>query len=103
MNDLSSACTEQMTSILMLLDQSAAFDTVDQTKLLSILREEIGVEGTALKWFQLFLQGRTQRVKIGTTFSLESGVKYGVAQGSVIGPVLFTIYIRSLHKHITPI
>ena len=68
---------------------------------LSILCEEVGVEGTTLKWFQSFLQGRTQRVKIGTAFSLESGLIYGVAQGSVLEPVLFTIYIRSLHKHIT--
>ena len=44
---------------------SAAFDTVDHNKLLSILEKDIGIAGTALKWFESFLRGRTQKVKIG--------------------------------------
>ena len=101
-NDLLINCDEQKPSILMLLDLSAAFDTVDQSKLLLILQEEIGVEGIALKWFESFLQGRTQKVKIGNEYSVISELMYGVPQGSVLGPDLFKIYIRSLKRYIEP-
>ena len=68
-NDLLVSCDAGLPSVIMMLDLSAAFDTVDQSKLLSILRDEIGVEGTALKWFESFIVGRTQRVKIRDAYS----------------------------------
>ena len=89
-----------MPSVVVLLDLSAAFDTVDHNKLLSILEKDIGIAGTALKWFESFLKGRTQKVKIGSTYSEEMELLYGLAQGSVLGPPLFKIYIRSLHKYV---
>ena len=102
MDNLLTACDKQMPSILMLLDLSAAFDTVDQTKLIQILRDDIGVVATALKWFHSFLKGRTQRVKIRNAYSSVSPLLYGVPQGSVLGPTLFNIYTRSLYKFIEP-
>ena len=48
----------------MLLDLSAAFDTVDQDELLTLLHDEIGINGIALKWFASFLKGRSQKVLI---------------------------------------
>ena len=63
-NDLLTACDEQRATIVMLLDLSAAFDTVDQDKLLTILHDEVGINGIALKWFVSFLKGRSQKVKI---------------------------------------
>lgn len=101
-DNLLNNCDKQIPSILMLLDLSAAFDTVDQSKLLSILKEEIGIDGTALKWFHSFLKGRTQKVKIRNDYSAESLLLYGVPQGSVLGPNLFNIYTRSLYKYIEP-
>ena len=53
-----------MATVVIFLDLSAAFDTIDINKLLEILENEIGICGTALQWFRSFLTGRTQRVKI---------------------------------------
>ena len=102
LNDLLSACDKNLPIILLLLDLSAAFDTIDQRKCLKILREEIGVEGVALKWFESFLVGRTQKIKIGNSYSAESHLHYGAPQGSVLAPRLFNIYTRSIKKHIEP-
>ena len=102
MNELLIACDDQKPTILMLLDLSAAFDTVDHNKLLYILHREIGVDGIALKWFKSFLIGKTQRVKMNDSCSKESELLHGVAQGSVLGPDLFNIYIRSLYSYIKP-
>ena len=87
-------------TVLLLLDLSAAFDTVDQNKLLHILRYDIGLNGTVYKWFESFIKGRSQRVKIGESYSDVDMLLYGLAQGSVLGPPLFNIYIRSLYPYI---
>lgn len=77
--------------VLVLLDLSAAFDTVDHTLLLSQLAS-IGVAGTALEWFRSYLSNRTQTVCLGDAKSTPSGMPYGVPRGSVLGPVLFILY-----------
>ena len=96
-NDILVASHENTATVVMLLDLSAAFDTVDHNKLLNILYKEIGIDGTALKWFQSFLIGCCQKVKVGGAESCEIIIKFGVPQGSVLGPVLFNLYIRSLY------
>ena len=75
---------------------SAAFDTVDLQKLLQILEFKIGLKGTVLKWFHSFLIGREQKVLISGVVSELLVTLYGVPQGSVLGPVLFNIYVSSL-------
>ena len=101
-NDLYLAFDQSQPTVVVLLDLSAAFDTVDHSKLLYILEHEIGIIGTSLRWFESFLKGRGQKVKIGEEYSEILELLYGVAQGSVLGPQLFKIYIRSLYKYVEP-
>ena len=72
-------------TVLIGLDLSAAFDTVDHRLLLDRLWLEFGVTETPLNWLQSYLDGRTQYVKMGQHQSATVGVDVGVPQGSVLG------------------
>lgn len=102
-NDLFEIFDKQLPAVLLLLDLSAAFDTVDQKKLLNQLKNDIGIVGMAHKWFESFLVNRSQKVKIGACFSDSTSLDFGVPQGTVLGPRLFNIYLRPLYKYIESI
>ena len=83
-------------AILILLDLSAAFDTVDHELLIEDLMY-IGVEDEALDWFKSYLENRSCHVIINGTKSEKKNTSYrGVPQGIVLGPVLFSIYTVEL-------
>ena len=82
-------------AILILLDLSTAFDTVDHKLLIDDLMY-IGVEGVALNWFISHLENRSYHVIINGTKSERRTLQRGVPQGSVLGPVLFSIYTTEL-------
>ena len=77
---------------LVLLDLSAAFDTLDHDILLKRLEESVGLSGLALHWMDSYIRGRSQSVTIDGKTSDAASFKYGVPQGLVLGPILFTIY-----------
>ena len=94
-NDILMAMDEGKCIILLLLDLSAAFDTVDHDRLMYILFHEIGLRGHVLAWFESYLFQRRQAVGINGKLSDFLDTQYGVPQGSVLGPILFNIYVRS--------
>ena len=91
-NDILSAVDKGNGVFLILLDLSAAFDTVDHTILLTFLKDHIGLDGSTLDLFKSYLTNRTQCVSIKGVFSELSMLMYGVPQGSVLGPIAFCIY-----------
>ena len=74
--------------MLVLLDLSAAFDTIDHEILLHRLHNVFGFADTVLSWFQSYLENRTQTVVVHGKHSTPASPHYGVPQGSVLGPIL---------------
>lgn len=82
--------------ILVLLDLTAAFDTVDHDILLSRLKDCVGIQGSALEWFRSYLTGRSFSVRVGSAESSAAPLNCGVAQGSILAPLLFSLYLLPL-------
>ncbi len=95
-NDLQPWSDARSISLLVLLDLSAAFDTIDHDILIDRLQNYAGIQGQALSWFRFYLSDRYHFVYLNGEASLLSPVKYGVPQGSVLGPLLFSLYMLPL-------
>ena len=100
-NDIPSSMDNGKVTASTLLDLSAAFDTFDLTILLRRLDEWFGVTGKARDWFKSYLTGRCQRIKLGDGLSSKSDLTFGVPQGSVLGPLICTLYTTPLSSLIS--
>ena len=101
-SDLLSRSDSGQVSILAMLDLSAAFDTLDHDILINRLAVTFGCSGLVLSWFKSYLSERTQSVTIDGSVSSRLALGFGVPQGSVLGPLLFTMYIYPLGHVIRP-
>ena len=96
-NDILQDLGPNQYTIMLFLDFSSAFDLVNHKLLLKKLEHQFNVKGTALKWFESYLENRTFQVKIDNKLSDCMEMHHGVPQGSVLGPVLFSSYTQELH------
>ena len=97
-NDILVAIDNHRDVVLVLLDLSAAFDTIEHSVLLSRLEHRYGFDGKVLNWFRSYLIGRSQQVLIADVRSADYPLQYGVPQGSVLGPFLFSLFFAPLEN-----
>jgi retron-type reverse transcriptase len=90
------AIDDKKAVLLVMIDMSAAFDTVDHNILLQRLTDDFGIRGSVHLWFQTYLRNRTSQVNVSGSASAETQLKYGVPQGSVIGPQVFVYYSHTI-------
>ena len=95
-NDIALPIDSRKSVVLVLLDLSAAFDIVDHFFLLSRLSARFGICDHALNWLRPYLSDRTQFVRIQGVSSHVNDLPYGVPQGCVLGPLLYSLYTSPL-------
>ena len=96
-NEISDSFENHKYTLGVFIDLSKAFDTVDHNILISKLKQ-YGVTGTNLNWFENYLAGRKQCVTFDGKLTTTKQIECGVPQGSILGPLLFLIYVNDLYK-----
>ena len=95
-NDFLMNMNKQHVTLLVLLDLSAAFDTIDHKILIDRLKTRCRITNVPLQWFESYLENRSQRVVVNGGESRSFHLQFGLAQGSCLGPLLFTVYTGEL-------
>ena len=97
-NDILMAMDRKSHVVLMLIDLSAAFDTINHAYLLRRLQTVYNIDGDVLQWIKSYLSNRTFRVNVNGSYSEEAELLIGVPQGSILGPLLFILYTKGLQS-----
>lgn len=100
-NDILRSLDSNQDVILVMLDLSAAFDTLDHDILVRRLETYFGFSAKVLQWFKSYFTGRAQSVVIGDSVSSPRPLEFGVPQGSILGPLLFSLYMAPLQNVIS--
>lgn len=96
LNDAYCTADNRARTLLIQLDLSAAFDTIDHNTLLRRLENTFGLSGSVIRWVQSYVNSRSQFVRVGQEQSATVACEYGVAQGSVLGPLFYTLYVAPI-------
>ena len=97
-SDVSEDLTSESYVIMTFLDLSIAFDMVDHNFFIRNLKTDYGVEGIAVSWCNSYLRTRSYKVKYNVTLSDAQPLAFGVSQGSILGPILYSLYVKGIEK-----
>ena len=97
-HDIATALDRNQPVALIMLDLSAAFDVIDHEILSKRLEFAYGISGLALKWFHSYLTDRSQRVAIRSSQSNQQFLRFGVPQGSVLGPKKYCMFAKPIGR-----
>ena len=97
-NDFIAAIDNHQAVLLVMLDLSAAFDTIDHNIFVHRLKQEFSISDTALDWFSSYLRNRTNRVCIYGASSATHIMEFGFPQGSIMGPIGYSLYTHPVGK-----
>ena len=95
LNDIYTYINQRLNPYILFLDLKKAFDTVSHVKMLSKLKV-LGMDLSTLMWFESYLNNRQQCVRLNGVTSSMLPISFGVPQGSILGPILFSIYINEI-------
>ena len=101
-NDILWAIENQRVTVVVLLDLSAAFDTVDHSLMLIIFHDSFGISDTALQWYNSYLRPNSMKVCVNTSYSSVLNIKYGVPQGSCSGANNFKAHCSPISDIVKP-
>src|SRR5258706_214466 len=96
LNDTYCTADNKARTLLIQLDLSAAFDTIDHKILLRRLENTFGLSGAVIDWVRSYISDRSQYVRIGQKQSVTTTCECGIAQGSVLGPLFYTLYVAPI-------